>query len=165
MPPTSDLPQQPRGRWTAAIALAALLLGIGAATAMLAARRGGTDASVPVSASDTLVPLTAPDLAGTIVEFPVEGTRLEVRVDAAQDAGTLRIDRADSALASIQSVGGQRHARILVRPGLVQVRNQPGSRASYFLRIPRHVTRIVVYVAGHATHLDSDALPSTLMLR
>jgi anti-sigma-K factor RskA len=139
----------------AAIVLAVLALGmlVPPVRAWVAASFARIAGSAPPSGEAT--PLTAsPSAAGALrITFAVHGDAFQVAVDYPQAEGTISIRRTaattdEGAQRGAAEIHGAADADMLVLPGVLRIRNQPGDRASYSVVLPERVTDVTIRIGN-----------------
>jgi anti-sigma factor RsiW len=105
------------------------------------------------------VPATREAAAATVWFEPAAGA-FTVLIDAPQATGTLRVGEASGEEAVLQ-IGGDAGAGPVVSASTLHIRNLPGTRASYVLRVPSGVTSVTIRIGDRiAAVLDESAVRS-----
>jgi hypothetical protein len=96
-------------------------------------------------------------VAGARVQFVPDGSEFRVELQSAQDAGAIDVAYHDQAFATAETSGTA--AELLVLPSGVRVMNERGSAATYRMRVPRTIERVVVISGGNTlARLDAAQL-------
>jgi hypothetical protein len=142
-------------RWRAAAAIVLLAAGaagvrpvrawiVQAARTVWTAAAGGRAAPGPEA--------TRPAAAGTVTFTPAAGSFV-VRVVRPQAGGTLTIETTTAATATAAVSGTPGQAELVVLPDGLRIVNDSLSSASFLVRVPAHLARIEVDIAGRGARV------------
>jgi hypothetical protein len=110
-------------------------------------------------ASEPVRSPTGPDnpVAGARVQFVPDGPEFRVELQSAQEVGAIDVAYHDQPFATAETSGTA--AELLVLTAGVRVMNEPGSAATYTVRVPHAVGHVVVISGGRTlARLDADQL-------
>jgi len=152
-PPIGTRRRAPRWGLRAAVAAVAVL-GVAASVAPVRAWIIGTTQTLWETVMGTGVesprPTPSTPARSASVTFVPEGTRFVIEVATRQTAGRLVLTAVPGDSATTVVFGGAGTADLVVLPAGLRIVNAATSTASYEVRLPQHLTRVVVRVGSAA---------------
>jgi hypothetical protein len=149
------MPRRP-ARWGLRVAVAAVVvLGVAGAVEPVRAWIIGTTQALweTVMGRSVEPPTPTPPMAAArsaSVTFVPEGTQFVIEVATRQAAGRLVLTAVPGDSATTVILGGSGAEDLVVLPAGLRIVNPATSTASYEVRLPRHLTRIVVHIGSAA---------------
>lgn len=147
--PASRARPHPRWRLRAAAAVLVLLAvggGVRPVRAWILDRAEALWGAVTGAGPDAAPPVAAPGAARSSVAFVPAGGELTLEVTSVQNEGVLQIETVagDTAVAVVRN--GTSMEDLVVLPTALRIVNRPASTASYVIRVPARLARVVVHV-------------------
>jgi anti-sigma factor RsiW len=99
-------------------------------------------------AADRAPTAPAPGAGPSTVSFVPVGNEFLVSVEVPQTSGQLTVEVVEGSRASGEASGSGPDVELLVLPGGIEVRNEPGSAADYRVAVPQSVATLRVRVGG-----------------
>lgn len=142
---------QPHPRWRLRAAAAVLVLlaaggGIRPVRAWIVERAEALWGAVTGGGSEAAPPAPRPGAARSSVAFVPAGAELTLEVTSVQVEGVLQLETVagDTAVAVVRN--GTSAEDLVVLPTALRIVNRPASTASYVIRVPARLSRVVVRV-------------------